>query len=1003
MKISRKDFLKISGSFTVGMMLIGFPDPKFAEEILEAKKDFKLKYAKETTTICPYCGVGCGILVATREGKVINTEGDPDHPINKGALCSKGSALYQVAVNERRLDMVLYRAKGSDTWEEKDWEWAISEIAKRVKTSRDASFVSTYEDGTKVNRTEGIACLGGAALDNEECYLLTKMMRAMGITYLEHQARLCHSSSVASLAASFGRGAMTNHFIDVVNADVIVIMGSNVVENHPITTKWINRAKDHGAVVISVDPRYSRSSSIADIYAPMRSGTDIAFVNGIINYALQNNFVNKDYILTHTNAPFIIKDSYDFKDGLFSGFDTIQKKYDSTKWGYELDEAGIPNRDETLQHPRCVYQLMRKHFSRYDAKKVCSITGTPEDVYLKICNAITSTSVPDRVATWLYAMGTTQHSYGTQNIRTYAILQLLMGNIGMAGGGINALRGESNVQGSTDHALLFHLLPGYLRIPDAKEHPTLKAYLEKITPKTNDPKSANWWGNTPKYVVSLLKAWWGENAQKESDFCFDYLPKNEGDRSFIKVFHAMYEGKIKGLFLFGQNPVVGGPNTTKTLAALEKLDWMVAVDLWQHETSTFWKRPGANPSQIKTEVFLLPAASSMEKEGSITNSGRWAQWRYKGPEPVGKSMSDLWIMDRLLKKIRQFYKAEGGASPDPILTLNWDYGEEEPDVHKVAKEINGYFVADTDFKERGTFQKGQQVPSFAFLTDDGSTACGNWLYSGSYTDTGNMMARRNDEDAPNKIGLYPNWAWCWPVNRRIIYNRASCDENGKPYNPKRWVVQWNADEKKWIGDVPDGPWANSERYAFIMRPEGVACFFASSLADGPFPEHFEPLESPVNNIMSSQQFNPIAKVTQDEFVDRLGTPEMFPIVATTFRVSEHWQAGAMTRNLPWLAELMPDLFVEISEELAKDKGIANGDRVIVNTARGSIEGYAVVTNRFKPLLITGKLVHQLGLPWHYGYEGLAKGDIANNLTHNVGDANTHIPEYKTFLCDLKKA
>jgi formate dehydrogenase major subunit len=796
---------------------------------------------------------------------------------------------------------------------------------------------------------------------------------------------------------------MTNHFNDFVNADVIMLLGSNPVENHPLASKWISRAKDRGAIVLSVDPRYTRSSAIADVYAPMRSGTDIAFVNGIIKYALDNDYIQRDYLLTHTNAAFLIKDSFTFHDGLFSGYDPDKKKYDAAAWAYELDAVGIPKRDETLQHPRCVFQLMKKHFERYDPDTVCSITGTPKDVYLRICEHYTSTWAPDRVGCWLYAMGTTQHTYGAQNIRSYVILQLLLGNIGMAGGGINALRGESNVQGSTDFGLLFHLLPGYLKIPDAAAHPTLAAYLEKNTPVTKDPHSANWWGNTPKYIVSLLKAWWGEKAQKENDFCYDYLPKNAGDRSFIKLFQAMYEGKLKGLFLFGQNPVVGGPNTTKTLAALEKLDWMVSVDLWEHETATFWKRPGANPADIQTEVFMLPAASSVEKEGSISNSGRWVQWRYTAQNPVGDSKSDLWIQYHLFNKIREMYRREGGAFPDPVLHLTWDYGHDEPDVHKVAKEINGYYVADADFGEKGSFKKGQQAPSFAFLKDDGSTACGSWIACGSYTEKGNMMARRDKEDAANKIGLYPKWAWCWPVNRRIIYNRASCDKNGNPYDPKRWVVRWDAAGKKWLGDVPDGPWANDDKYAFIMRPEGVACLFASALADGPFPEHFEPVESPVRNIMSTQQNNPIAKISRDKAVDVYGTPDQFPHVATTYRVSEHWQAGAMTRNLPWLVELMPDAFAEIGADLATEKGISNGDRIKIRTARGSIEVYALVTHRLQPLLVCGRWVHHVGIPWHYGYAGIAKGDIANTLTPNAGDANTHIPEYKTFLCAVEKA
>jgi formate dehydrogenase major subunit len=442
-----------------------------------------------------------------------------------------------------------------------------------------------------------------------------------------------------------------------------------------------------------------------------------------------------------------------------------------------------------------------------------------------------------------------------------------MGNIGLAGGGINALRGESNVQGSTDMGLLFHILPGYLASP-TKADQSLEDYLNTNVPKTKDPKSANWWGNYPKYIVSLLKAWYGDKATKENDFCFNYIPKRSADYSHISLFETMYEEKLKGLFLFGQNPAVGGPNSNKERTALEKLEWMVAIDLFETDTSVFWKRPGVNPADIQTEVFLLPACSSVEKEGSVSNSGRWAQWRYKAVEPVGESISDLWIVDALHKSIKKEYSS-GGVFPDPIVNLSWNYGSgeevdrhKEPDVHKVAREINGYFLEEKEVmvqKDKKSFKKGQQVPSFALLQDDGSTCSGNWLYCNSYPGPekeNNNMARRKKTDAINNIGLYPEWAWCWPVNRRIIYNRASVDLKGNPLDPKRWVIRWNESTKKWEGDVPDGPWPPNEKHPFIMKPDGHAWLFAANLNDGPFPEHYEPLESPVNNFISSQQINP---------------------------------------------------------------------------------------------------------------------------------------------------
>lgn len=808
---------------------------------------------------------------------------------------------------------------------------------------------------------------------------------------------------------------MTNHWIDMINTDVAMIMGSNTVENHPLAAKWLTRTKEKGAIIINCDPRYTRTSSFADIYCKFRSGTDIAFVGGIINYALENGRYQQEYVANYTNAGFIISDKFSFHDGIFAGYDEAKRSYDKSKWAYELDGNGNPRIDRTLQHPRCVFQLMKKHYRRYDVDTVCKITGAPRDIYERVCRMYTSTWAPDRVGTWLYAMGTTQHTHGTQNIRTYAILQLLLGNVGLAGGGINALRGESNVQGSTDHCLLFHIIPGYLASP-AKEDASLAEYLKHYTPKTNDPKSANWWGNYSKYIVSLLKAWYGDHATQANDFGYDYLPRRSGNYSHISLFETLYAGKIKGMILMGQNPAVGGPNSNKERAALDKLEWMVAVDLWETDTSVFWKRPGVNPADIQTEVFLLPACSSVEKEGSVTNSGRWAQWRYMAVHPVGESMSDLWILDALCKHLKKEYE-KGGALPEAITKLAWDYGNgpgvdrhKEPDVHMVAKEINGYFTKDATVGGKA-YKKGDQVPSFAFLQDDGSTCSGNWLYCNSYTGPekkDNKMARRGKEDAANGIGLYPNWSWCWPVNRRIIYNRASVDPTGKPWSPKRWVIRWNPALKDgaggWEGDVPDGGWPPGSKHPFIMKPDGHAWLWAANLADGPVPEHYEPLESPVSNMMSSVQVNPAVKLwyKSNPEMNDVGTVEKYPIIGTTYRVSEHWQAGAMTRNLPWLCELVPDAFVEISNELARMKNIMNGDRVIIQTARGTMEAFALVTRRFEPFHINGKVVHEVGVIWHFGYAGLATGDSGNLLTSHVGDANTMIPEFKAFLCNIHR-
>lgn len=827
---------------------------------------------------------------------------------------------------------------------------------------------------------------------------------------------------------------MTNHWIDIRNADVILIMGSNAAENHPVSFKWVTKAKKKGATLISVDPRFTRTSAKADIYAPLRSGSDIAFLNGMLNYMFENGLYDEFYIKNYTNAPFLV--NRDFKmpgdlDGVFSGYDPKARKYDKSAWAFQTDESGVTKKDMSLQDPFCVFQLLKKHVSRYKLDLVETVTGTPKDKILEVYKAYASTGGPKKAGTIMYAMGWTQHTVGTQIIRNMAIIQLMLGNMGVAGGGVNALRGESNVQGSTDHCLLFHILPGYLKTPRGKDT-TLEVYNTNYTPATKEPLSANWWGNYPKYSVSLLKAHYGAAATPDNEFGYQWLPKLDDTQnaSWIMLFHEMFRGKFKGFFAWGQNPACSGTNAGKVRKALAKLDWMVNVNLFDNETGSFWRGPDVKPEEVKTEVFELPCAASAEKEGSITNSGRWAQWRYKAVEPPGKAKSDAWIINELQWRVKKLYEKDGGAYPDAVVKLAWDYGRKdlegkviEPDTHEIAKEINGYFIED---KEIGgtVYSKGTLVPSFALLQADGSTSSGNWLYCNSYTEKGNMMARRSKND-PTGIGLYPEWSWCWPVNRRIIYNRASVDENGRPRNPKKPVIFWNG--SAWVGDVPDGGWpplANKEKtkLAFIMKPSGVAHIFGPGLADGPFPEHYEPLECPIqeNPLSKKHRVNPATKLFLDvtpgteAAVEGSGLPEDFfatcdiryPYVATTYRVSEHWQTGVLTRHEPWQLEMVPQIFVEMSKELAKEKGVKSGDKVDVSSARGHLWAIAIVTDRFKPFKIMNTTVHQVGLPWCFGWqypENGSGGDSANLLTPTVGDANTMIPETKAFMVNIEKA
>jgi formate dehydrogenase major subunit len=603
-----------------------------------------------------------------------------------------------------------------------------------------------------------------------------------------------------------------------------------------------------------------------------------------------------------------------------------------------------------------------------------------------------------------------------------AIIQLLLGNMGVAGGGVNALRGESNVQGSTDHCLLWHIWPGYLKTARAS-NVSLAAYNTKWTPKSNDSLSANWWQNYPKYSISMLKSFFGENAEAGNDFGYDWLPKvDDGkDYSWLSLFDEMYKGTFKGFFAWGQNPACSGANANKNRKAFAKLDWMVNVNIFDNETGSFWKGPGVNPADVKTEVFFLPAAVSVEKEGSITNSGRWSQWRYQGPKPLGNSLPDGQMIMELGNKIKAEYK-NGGTFPEPIVNLKWDYlthGEYDP--HKVAKEINGYFLKDVTLKGK-TYKKGTLVPSFAFLQADGSTSSGNWLYCNSYTEKGNMAARRSTKDAPNYIGLYPEFAWCWPVNRRIIYNRASVDLKGKPWDLKDWVIKFAGDSKdgkyvskKWQGDVPDGGWypmqnpdgsmRKDSKYAFIMRKHGHGQIFGPGRADGPFPEHYEPLECPIEkNLMNAQRINPTTPIYETKADEWATCDPRYPYVGTTYRVVEHWQTGVMTRWQPWLLEMQPQVFVEMSEELATLKGIKNGERVRVSSPRGSLECTAIVTKRLAPFKIGGAVVHQVGMPWHFGWRMPVNGkeDSANLLTPATGDPNTRIPETKAFMVNVAK-
>jgi formate dehydrogenase major subunit len=678
----------------------------------------------------------------------------------------------------------------------------------------------------------------------------------------------------------------------------------------------------------------------------------------------------------------------------------------------------------------CVFQLLKKHYSRYDLDTVSNITGCPRDLLEQVYALYATTGQPEKTGNIMYAMGQTQHTVGSQNVRCMAMVQLLLGNTGRPGGGVNALRGESNVQGSTDMAILAHIIPAYMATPNAVSHPTLAAYLEKETPKTS------YWSNKPKFLISLLKAWWGDNATADNDFAYDYLgkPESVANHYWIPLFEAMHAGTIKGCWMMGQNPAVGGPNARFEREALQKLDWLVIQEIFQTETVAFWQAPGVDPATVNTEVFVLPAADAMEKEGSIVTSGRLIQWRPKVAQAPGESLADHDILNLIALKLREMYQAEPGSFADPVLQMTWDYGGgpthpvvgELVDITKVAAEINGYAVEDVlDANGAVIVKKGDLLKTFGWLQADGSTACGNWLYVGYFypmpDGEGNILpaSKRRGQKDPGGLGIYPYWAYSWPVNRRIIYNRCSADSNGNPWPGGKDLIWWDAAKSSWVGyDVPDfgatkAPGDAGFNDPFIMKTDGKGWLFGA-LNEGPFPTHYEPVETPVDNLLyPNQKLNPAIKVwTTNEgqdVGDNYADPAKFPIVATTYRVCEHWQAGGMSRWLPWLAEAQPQMFVEMSEQLAGEKGINNGDKVKVSSARGTIDAVAIVTKRFQPFQVNGKTVHQVGMPWHFGWGGgseapaLATGDSANDLTPHVGDANTTIPEYKAFLVNVEKA
>ncbi len=836
------------------------------------------------------------------------------------------------------------------------------------------------------------------------------------------------------LGTSFGRGGATTFPQDLVNSDAILIMGSNMAEAHPVAFANVVKAKERGAKVIHVDPHFSRTSALANLFIPTRAGSDIVFLGALIHYLLENQAYFHDYVLAYTNAATLIR--ADFRDtedldGLFSGYDPATESYlDQSSWDYERDEHGQPLVDLTLTHPRCIFQVLKRHFARYTPEMVEDVCGVPRAEWLKVAQTLATNSGRERTSAICYAVGWTQQSKGVQIIRAAAILQLLLGNMGRPGGGIMALRGHASIQGSTDVPTLYDLLAGYMPQPAApvgRPGPSQQTLQEYI--KVNGAITG-WWSNIPEYMRSFLQAWYGEAANvDDGEQAYRWIPKIIGDHSHLVTSYAMLDGKVKGYFLIGQNPAAGSTNSKMQRQALKQLDWMVVRDLYEVETAAFWHHgvESVDPTTIKTEVFLLPAAASTEKEGCFTNTQRLIQWRDKAIDPPGDARSDLWFIYHLGKRLKALYAESDDPKDQPIQALQWDYEhpeaqaqwsiKDEPDDLLVLKEINGYYVKKPEHEGSYNLHNAPHLAGFTALKSDGSTACGSWIYSGVYpTPENNRAAARNPEGY-----TFLGWGFAWPANRRILYNRASADPDGKPWSERKKYIWWDSEEKKWTGfDIPDFPLnkppdyvppqgaramnAHSGQDPFLMKPDGKAWLFVpKGLRDGPLPTHYEAAEAPVKNALYSQQSNPTAlyfRNRADNKLVQLGD-EHYPVVVTTYRLTEHHVSGPMTRWMPWLNALQPALFAELSPELAAERGIKHGGWLIISTPRGEIEARAMVTRRMRPLRVGGKTVHQIGLPFHWGFQGKSKGSITNDLTHMVLEPNVSIEEAKAFMCEVK--
>lgn len=1019
------------------------------QDVISGRSHFKctrLRGAAAGSSVCQYCAVGCSQLAFFKDGVLLDVEGDPRSPVNEGRQCPKGATIFALNDNPYRLAKAKYRAPGASAWQDVSIDWILDKIAERIWQSREKGFVEKDENGITVNQAANIGFIGGSANDNEECYLFRKLMTGgLGIMPVENTARYCHSTTVAALGPTFGFGACTNPPRDALFSDCIIIMGSNIAEAHPVAFYWVMQARKNGTATCHIDPRFTRTSAACDHHVPIRPATDIAFILAVIRYIIEHDLWFKEYVVNYTNAAVLINPKFHFDDikGVFSGWDeaagTYSKELDSWEYQYEMNPDGSygrPKTDPALKNPHCVFQLLKKQVAKYTPETAARICGCrPEDI-IKVAELMARNSGRDKTTAFFYATGFTQHSTGTQIIRSIAILQLLLGNIGRPGGGIMALRGHSNVQGATDVPTLFGALPNYIPMPHADSgNATLKEYLANGHGYDGgrDKQKGMWqletargsWAALPNYMISLLKAWYGDSATPENEFGFQWLPKLSGNYSLTISMERALKGEIDGMFVVGQNMAVTNPNTGWGRDAIRKLKWLVVCDLFETETASAWYADPTAPDAVntcKTEVFLLPGCTSLEGDGSVTNTERLMQWHERCKESAEDARPAGWWIYQLGKRLKAMAEKNSLPRDAGLRALTWNYDAEikpnsfglmpfkdDIDIDKVALEMNGYVIS-----------TGAPCQGAGELKDDGSTACGCRLYSGFIDKNGNNLMKRNSGGTiDHEIDL--SYRYAWPENSRVLYNRCSADTEGKPWSERKKLIWWDEKQKKWTGyDKPQFDETKPPNYVpgpdakggaalsgidpFTAHSDGKAWIFVPyGIKDGPMPVHYEPAESPYKNILWQQSTAP-GMVVIDDPKNRLapqGDPE-YPTVMTTYHMVEHWLSGSMTRHIPWLVALQPETFVEISPEMAEAVGIPSGALIAVKSARATLQTRALVTPRIRLGEVDGKAASLAGSFVCSGYMGIMCDPVTNDLSPAIMAPEGLIPASKSFTVNISR-